>query len=225
MRRSRRWRPWASREEAQDGVREVLERVRRGLEALQAGQQALSDRFDPQAEEADQQVNDALERMGELQKLLGTELERADQVVEAFRQSLEQAREEWEQKVKDFGEAFDALGEELSEKTEAYATEIADILDNERVGVLVKRLANEMLIASHNRAVDELGLHYETEIPEAGTEVLERVEQALSDLERLCAEHASALRGKWTEISAKATEARETFAALLPTLLDAQQIP
>lgn len=212
-------------EEAQDGVREVLSRVRTGLETLHAGQQALVDRFNPQTEEAEQQANDALERMAELQKLLGTELESANQAVEAFRQGLDQAREEWEARVKDFGEAFEALDESLREKTSAYSTEIADILDNQRVGVLVERLTNEMLIDSHNAAVDQLGLHYETEVPQAAEEGLARVQEALTGLERVCGEHASALRGKWVEISAKASEARETFAALLPVVQDAQQIP
>lgn len=212
-------------EETQDAVRESLDRVRTGLQALHAGQQALADRFGPETEEAEQHVNDALERMGALQKLLGAELETASQAVEAFRQGLDQAREEWEARVKDFGDAFDALDEALREKTGSYATEIADILDNERVSVLVERLTNEMLIDSHNAAVDQLGLHYETEIPDAADEALGRVREALAGLEKVCQEHAGALRGKWQEIAAKAGEARETFVALLPVLQDAQQIP
>jgi methyl-accepting chemotaxis protein len=212
-------------EQVQGTVREVLDRVRAGLEALSAGRQAIAGRFKPDAETADQQVGDALDKMGELQKLLASELEKAGQSVQAFQQTLESAQKEWESRLTDFGEAFEALAKDVQEKTEAYATEIADILDNQRVDVLVQKLTNEMLIDSHNAAVDELGLHYETEVPAAAEEQLARLRTAVDDLERLCAEHAGVLRGKWVEIATKAGEAKQAFAALVPVLQDAQQVP
>jgi methyl-accepting chemotaxis protein len=212
-------------EEVQGTVRELIDHVREGLQALATGQQALADRFNADTETADQQLGDGLERMSDLQKLLGSELEKADQAVKDFQQTFVDAEKEWDSRLTDFGEAFDVLAENIREKTQAYATEIADILDNQRVGVLVQRLTNEMLIDSHNAAVDELGLHYETEVPQAAAEGLARLRTAVDDLARLSAEHAGVLRGKWAEIAVKAGEAKEAFAAMLPVLQDAQRVP
>jgi methyl-accepting chemotaxis protein len=212
-------------QDVQQTVGEVLERVRGGLKALHDGQQALADRFKPDTEAASRQTADALEAMGTLQTLLGEEVAKAGQAVQAFSQTLADEQEEWKTRLTEFGEAFDVLAEGIREKSEAYATEIADILDNQRVGVLVQKLTNEMLIDSHNAAVDELGRHYETELPPAAEEELAPLRTALTELARLCGEQAGHLRGKWLEIAGKAGDAKEALAAIAPVLQDAQQLP
>ncbi len=211
-------------EEVRNTVGALLARVRSALGELSSRQRDLSSRLDQQGGAADQEMEQALDRARELQTLLSGELEKASQAIEGFTEALEAEREEWDARRTSLLEALNALEEGVRAKTEAYASEIADLLDHQRVDVLVQRLANEMLIDSHNQAVDELGLHYEDELPPAAEEACTRLRTAVADLKQLCVEHQQVLRGKWTEIAAKAEQALQTAQSIQPVLQDASRL-
>jgi hypothetical protein len=81
----------------------------------------------------------------------------------------------------------------VREKVQAYADDVADVLDRQRIEVLVERLVNEMVVAPHNLAIDALGQRFEDEAPAHAQEATAPLRGALEQLAHAGGMHAQAL--------------------------------
>jgi uncharacterized protein YukE len=90
--------------------------------------------------------------------------------------------------------------------------------------VLVKQLANEMLIGSHNAGIDKLGEKFEEEVPDAFPDALDRLRTAMGELKELCEQHETALQQRAEEVRARVDKASQALERMAPALAGAQQL-
>jgi len=134
------------------------------------------------------------------------------------------AQEEWAQKRSALEDALQELEDGARVATATYANEIEDILDNQRVDVLVRTLTNEMLIGKHNDAIEVLGRTFEEEVPEGIEERLDPLVAAVASLKELCARHQEALQQRAEEVRGRVDKASESLSRMSPGVEAAQQI-
>jgi DNA repair exonuclease SbcCD ATPase subunit len=210
--------------EVQTAVGEAVTRIKEGLDALEALREELRGRLEQHGQEAADDVRALGERVSEVQEQLSTRIEEASQAVQELMSAVGTAREQWAERRDALMEAIAGLEKGSREATEKYAAEIEDILDNERIEVLVGALANEMLIGKHNEAIDALGRHFEEEVPDGFPDRLQPLGAAVAELKQLCAEHQAALHQRAEDVRGRVEKAAEALQRIAPALESAQQV-
>ena len=210
--------------EVQSTVGEAVTRIKEALGELDALREELRGRLEQQSQDAGDDVEQLGERLSTLQEGLTTRIEEAAEAVKELTDAVTAAQEQWAERRDALMEAIDGLEKSSREATEKYASEIGDILDNQRIDVLVRTLANEMLIGKHNEAIDVLGQRFEEEVPDALPERLQPLAAAVAELKGLCAEHQSALQQKAEEVRGRVDKAAAALERITPALESAQQI-
>jgi len=141
-----------------------------------------------------------------------------------FTDAVSTAQKEWTEKKDLLIGAMDDVETGVREQTGKYCAEIEDLLDKQRVDILVQKLANEMLIWKHNEAIDVIEERFEKEPKEQAAEAMEPLLEALQELERLCGEHEQALGDKSGEIRDKVAEAVQIAQAVQPVLKSGERL-
>ena len=210
--------------EVQSAVGEAVTRIKDALEELDSLREELRGRLEQQSQDAAGDVEQIAERIASVQEGLSTRIEEAGDAVKELTDAVTEAQEQWGEKRDALLESIVDLERDSRAATEKYASEIEDILDNQRISVLVRHLANDMLIGKHNEAIDVLGQRFEEEVPDALPDRLQPLAAAVTELKELCAQHQSALQQKADEVRARVDKAAGVLEGIMPALESAQQI-
>lgn len=210
--------------EVQSAVTDGLGRVKDGLGELDALREELRGRLEQRGQDAAADVEALGQKVAALQEALATRLEEASEAIQELSDAVTSAQEDWAGKRDALMEAIDGLEKDSRQATGKYAAEIADILDNQRVDVLVRTLANEMLIGSHNDAIEEVGQRIEEQIPDGLPDRLQPLAAAVAELKELCGQHKGALQQKAAEVRARVDKAAQSLERIAPALDSAQQV-
>lgn len=210
--------------EVQSAVGDAIARVKDGLAGLEALREELRGRLEQHGQDSAEDVEQLGQRVSQLQEQISTRLEEASQAVQELTEAVGTAREQWAERRDALMEAIDGLEKGSREATEKYAAEIEDILDSQRVEVLVRTLANEMLIGKHNEAIDALGQRFEEEVPGGLPDRLQPLAAALAELKDLCAQHQTALQQRAEDVRGRVDNAAEALQRIAPALESAQQV-
>ena len=210
--------------DVQSTVGEAVGRIKDALGELESLREELHGRLEQQGQDATEDVEQIAERLSTLQEGLSKRIEEASEAVKELSDAVTSAQEDWVEKRDALLEAIDGFEKDAQEATEKYATEIGDILDNQRIEVLVRKLANEMLIGKHNEAIEVLGQRFEEEVPDALPERLQPLAAAVTELKELCAQHQAALQEKAEEVRGRVDKAAAALERIAPALESAQQI-
>lgn len=210
--------------ELEGTVGELLEKVKSGLAELEAKEKEFDGRLEEQMDAAGEDVNQLGQRMSDLGETISKNLEAAGEAIQEFTDAVDTARQEWAEKKGLLLGAMDDVEDAVREQTGKYCEEIEELLDNERAEVLVQRLANEMLIAKHNAALDVLEQRFEQEPKDQAASAMEPLLDALQELERLCGEHEKALGEESAKIRDKVSEAVQIVEAVRPVLQSAERL-
>jgi chromosome segregation ATPase len=201
-----------------------MTRIKDALEELDDLREELRGRLEQQGQDAAADVEQLGERVSTIQEAVSTRIEEASEAVKELTDAVGAAQEQWAARRDALVAAIDELEKNSREATGKYAAEIGDILDNQRVDVLVRTLANEMLVGKHNEAIDVLGRQIEEEVPDALPDRLQPLTAAVAELKELCAQHQSALQEKAGEVRARVDQASAALERIAPSLAAAQQI-
>ncbi len=183
------------------------------------------ERLHQEAQEARDRSDAVLQELAHLHESSAARLEKVGAALQAFTETVSHAQQDWDAKQTALLEAMDAMVHGVHEKVQAYADEVADLLDKQRIEVLVEGLANEMVVESHNQAIDALGQHFEDEAAAHAQEAATPLRAALSALVQACEGHAQALGGKAAEIETHARAALQEAETMRPTLEEAARLP
>jgi len=203
---------------------ELVEAAGHATEQLHGRAQHVGDRLHQEAEAASHGSETALSELSHLQEATAAGFGKAAAALSAFTEAVSHAREQWDEKQTAFLAALEAMDHAVRDKVQACVDEVADLLDHQRIEVLVEGLANETVVTPHNQAVDLLGRHFEEEAPGHAQQAVAPLRAALEQLVQGCDSHTHDLGERSAEIASHARSALQEAEAMRPALDDAARL-